>query len=406
MSAHPADGVLRRYLDEPVAVAETDRAHLTTCPRCTEALRAVDADRAVARHALDLLEVPAPARPPSPAVVVALSGMADEVHRADEAHLDSAWASLVARLDGDGPCGTGAGPRTSRSWGSGSRGARPSRRVLRAHPVAAAVAAGLVLVGGTAAAAAADWLPIFRTEKVAAVTLSTADVTALGDLQRLAALSAYGTVKLPSGDGVEQVLDAATAAARSGVAMPSVAHLPVGVEGKPTYAVLDHETVEFTFSTASAARTAAGRGVTLPPPPPGLDGSTLRVEGGPGVAVSWGEHHGVPTMVLARVKAPVVSSQGAPLATVRDYLLSLPGIPQSLASQLRALTADGTTLPVPVPTDLATSSPVVVGSSQATLVQTKDRLAAGVLWVDHGMLQAVGGTLSRDDVLEVARGLR
>ena len=400
MSAHPADGVLRRYLDEPVAVAETDRTHLTTCPRCTEALLVVEADRSLAWSALDLLEAPAPARPPSSAVVAALSGMADEVHRADEAHLDSAWVSLSARLDGAPPCST-----SSRSWGLGTRRARPSRRVLRAHPVAAAVAAGLVLVGGTAAAAAADWLPIFRTEKVAAVKLSAADVTALGDLQRLAALSAYGTVKLPSGDGVEQVPDAATAASRSGVAVPSVAHLPVGVEGRPTYAVLDHETVEFTFSTVSAARTAAGKGVALPPPPPGLDGSTLRVEGGPGVVATWGEHHGVPTMVLARVKAPVVSSQGAPLATVRDYLLSLPGIPQSLASQLRALTADGTTLPVPVPTDLATSSPVVVGSSQATLVQTRDRLAAGVLWVDHGMLQVVGGTLSRDDVLEVARGL-
>jgi hypothetical protein len=53
-----------------------------------------------------------------------------------------------------------------------------------------------------------------------------------------------------------------------------------------------------------------------------------------------------------------------------------------------------------------TSSQVDVGGVSAILVETKDRMVVGVIWVERGELNFVSGPLSRDEVLGVARGLR
>jgi hypothetical protein len=163
----------------------------------------------------------------------------------------------------------------------------------------------------------------------------------------------------------------------------------------------------FTFSAAKAAEAAAAEGEVLPPPPPGLDGSSLRLDAGPGVAAMWSQPTGMPTLVVAKVVAPKVYSSGAPFAQVRDYLLSLPGLPPGLASQLRDLSEekDGT-LPLPVPAELVTSSTADVGGHAATVLTSRDGLFAAVVWVEDGVMTGVAGTLSADEVLSVARGLR
>lgn len=42
--SHPAEGVLRRLLDEPSGVAVTDRRHVHDCPRCLDDLAAIRRD--------------------------------------------------------------------------------------------------------------------------------------------------------------------------------------------------------------------------------------------------------------------------------------------------------------------------------------------------------------------------
>ena len=114
----------------------------------------------------------------------------------------------------------------------------------------------------------------------------------------------------------------------------------------------------------------------------------------------------MPTLVVARVVAPTVDSSGVPFETVRDYLLSLPGIPASLASQLRDLSADGGTLPLPVPAELVTTSTADVDGTEATVLTSRNGLFAGVVWVEDGVMTGVAGSLSADELLSVARGLR
>jgi hypothetical protein len=128
---------------------------------------------------------------------------------------------------------------------------------------------------------------------------------------------------------------------------------------------------------------------------------------GPGVAATWNEARGVPALVVARVAAPTASSaSGVSFETARDYLLTVPGIPADLAAQLRAFPDGDSTLPLPVPAELATTSTADVDGHEATVLASRDGSMSGVVWVDDGVVTAVGGTLSEDEVLTLARGLR
>jgi hypothetical protein len=361
---HPSEGVLRRLVDEPAGVTDDERGHVAACPTC---LRGLDDVRAEA-----LL------------VGTALSTSTAGVDT------DAAWARLAATATATATADAPVRPAgvTHNRW----------RTTLR-RPVVAALSA-VVLVTGAGVAAANDWLPIFRTESVDPVEITSAELVQLPDL------SAYGDLQFTKEPEPEQVADAATARERSGLAVPEVDELPEGVTGEPAYQVAGVVSATFTFSAEKAAQAAAGKGEAVPPPPAGLDGASLRLDAGPGVAAVWSQPTGVPTLVAARVVAPTVFSSGLPFETVRDYLLSLPGLPDGLADQLRDLSADGAALPLPVPADMVSSSTADVNGSAATVLTSRDGLFAGVVWVEDGVMTGVAGTLSADELLAVARDLR
>jgi hypothetical protein len=360
---HPTDGTLRRLVDEPAGVADADRKHVAGCPACLSGLAAAKADAAATGAALD-------------------AGAGGEV----AIDVDAGWQRLSRAVAADRP---------------GRRPARPTgrwRAALRSPVIAAAGA--VALLTGASAAAAADWLEVFRTEKVAPVTITQADLVALPDV------SAYGEIEVASEPNVRGVADAEAAERVTGLSVPRVDEFPRGVTGVPTYQVGDRMSVTFTFSVDKAARTAAAAGREPPPPPPGLDGSRFRLEAGPGVAAVWSKAGGVPTMVVGRVVAPKAYASGIPFAAARDYVLSLPGLPADVAAQLREFSGDGTTLPLPVRAERLTSSAVEVAGAPATLLTARDRLVAAVVWVRGGVVTVVAGSLTADEVLSVARGLR
>jgi hypothetical protein len=348
---HTTDGALRRLLDEPAGVADADREHVAGCTTCLARLASAQEDAAATGAALEL----------ETAVDV-----------------EAGWSRLSHAAASDGR--RRAAP------------ARPARRRALLHSPLVAALCVAALLAGAGTVAAADWLQIFHTERVAPVAVSESDLVALPDL------SAYGTVEVTERGGVRRVADAAAAERESGLRVPQVSELPRGVVGEPTFAVARRTSAVFTFS--------AGRAGGDTPPPAGLDGSRFRLVAGPGVAAVWAEARGVPALVVGRAVAPTAYSSGVPFATARDYLLSLPGLPDDLASQLRSFTGDGTTLPLPVPADRVSTSAADVDGSPATLFTARDGSMAGVVWVDGGVVTAVAGTLSAGEVLTVARGLR
>ena len=361
---HPTEGALRRLLDEPAGVAESDRQHVAGCPQCLDGLASMSED----------------------AVLV---GAALATESAGSLDVDAAWHRLSTAAHATVPerATAAAPPRASRWRGS-----------LR-RPSVAALAVAVVLTGaGTAAAN--DWLQIFRTKKIAPVSFTTSDLIALPDLR------AYGEVVVTAGVDVNPVPTAVAAATESGLPVPEVTTLPRGVSGEPVYQVGRQASATFTFSADRAARTAAEEGRTLPPPPPGLDGSQVRLVAGPGVAAIWRQPTGVPALFVGRAVAPTAFSSGVPFEAVRDYLLSLPGLPENVAGQLRSFTADGSTLPLPVPADRMTTSSAKVGDNHATVLASRDRVLAAVVWVDDGVMTVVAGSLGAGEVLSIARELR
>lgn len=284
----------------------------------------------------------------------------------------------------------------------GQRGRPVPTRRWRSNlttPVGAAVAVAAV-IAGAATAAATDRLPIFRTEQVAAVPVGHQELVALPDL------ADYGEIRPIVEPDVREVPDAAVAEAATGLEAPRVGDLPSGVAGGPTYLVGERASVEFTFSAKQAAAAAAASGSTAPAVPEGLDGSTFEITAGPGVATIWSSNSDVPALAVARVVAPAADSTGVPFDTARDYLLSLPGVSPELAERLRDFSGDGTTLPLPVPAAAMESTTTDVGGHRATLLTSRDGAMAGVVWVDDGIVTAVAGSLSADEVLAVARGLQ
>src|SRR4051812_20597508 len=351
----PAEGTLRRLVDDPAGVSDADRAHAPGCAPCLQGLATAQADAA--------------------AVAAALRSDASP-------DVDAAWRRFSA-ASAPVRAAVPAAPRR--------------RRLGLRSPVVAALGVVLVL-GGAGAAAAGDWLQIFRTEQVTPVQVQTSDLVTLPDL------SQYGDLTVVSEPDVHDVPDAGAAEEATGLDAPQVDGLPGGVTGDPRFVVGSQVVAEFTFSAAKAAQ-AASTG-EQPPVPAGLDGSTFRLVAGPGLAEVWPSGSGAPGLVVARVTAPTAFSSGVPFETARDYLLSLPGLPDGLAEQLRSFDGTGTTLPLPIPAQFATSSSTDVHGAPATVVATRDGSVTGVVWVEDGVVTAVGGSLSEGEVLAVARGLR
>ena len=355
---HPTEGVLRRLLDEPAGVSDADRTHVGTCATCLAELVVVRDDATLVGAA-----------------------MADT---AGDLDTDAAWRRLSTAAQ---PRQLAATPRRSRA------------RELVRRPAVAGLAVALVLTGaGTAAAN--DWLKIFSAEQIAPVSISAADLVALPDL------GSYGDLVVSSQPDVHPVADLASAERETGLDVPQVAELPRGVSGEPELQVGSEVAATFTFSAERAAQAAADAGEELPPPPPGVDGAAVRLVAGPGVAQVWRSDAGLPALVVGRAVAPSAFSDGVEFEVLRDYLLSLPGLPDDVAAQLRTFTADGATLPLPVPSEEIRTSSATVGDARATVLASRDGALAAVVWVADGEVTAVAGSLDVEELLTVARDLR
>jgi hypothetical protein len=367
---HPSDGALRRALDEPASLADANRRHVAGCVRCQQVMERASADRDYAHALLTLDSTP------------------------DDTDLATQWGRLSDAV---------AVPSQPLAE------AMPTRlRRRRFHRATVLTAAGAVLViGGATAAAANDWLPVFHTESVAPVSVpaSMSDVTNLAAIAGLSDLSRYGRWQSQTTPTLQAVPDAATAEQRTGLTVTPVADLPIGVTGEPIFHVVEQQSAVFQFSSEKARRTVTQAGDTLPALPKELDGAVLRVQAGPAVVRLWKQDSGIPTLVIAEIGTPVAQSSGVPLDVLREALLSLPGMPPALAAQLRAVTSDGTTLPIPVPADQFSTSATTVGGAPATLLESRDGTMSGVVWVSGGVVHVVAGPLSSSEVESVASEL-
>jgi hypothetical protein len=78
-------------------------------------------------------------------------------------------------------------------------------------------------------------------------------------------------------------------------------------------------------------------------------------------------------------------------------------VPPALTAQVKAIKDPSSTLPIPIPKGLATTETRTVNGVQYLII--KAVLGAGVVWVRDGVIYAVGGQLTPDQVLAIATSL-
>ena len=109
----------------------------------------------------------------------------------------------------------------------------------------------------------------------------------------------------------------------------------------------------------------------------------------------WNEGQGVPALIVARAVAPTAYSTGVSFTTAAGYLLTVPGLPANVATALRGLSGDGTTLPLPVNSQYLRATTADVNGSTATVLTSRDEVISAVVWVRGGQVTAVAGSLAR-----------
>jgi len=366
--SHVTSPVLRRLRDEPQAVPDRARRHLTTCRRCQASSSKIAAN---ATRAARLLAVSPPPSMASP---------------------DAAWQQLQARLQEPA---AGTRPPVHLPW------PLPRRAVNVSLGTGTVVAAGVLVVGVGAAAALTT---VYAPTKVAPVRVGADDMHAIASITRIAGsgvtdgLPPTGARRLPFADvswasagRASSVPSLAQARAQTALPLTAPAQLPSGVGALHSVMIQPKVTVTVRFDRSADGAVA---------------GSTLEITGGPGAVAQYGSAAGAdgpPTMVIAAMQRPVASSVGTTTSQLEAFLLSRPGLPAGLAQEIRLL--GSSTLPVPVPAGVQESH-VTVGGAPAVLIVDPSGTAAGVIWEGRdGVVHGVAGLLDSKDILNVARQL-
>ncbi len=369
---HVPEGQLRRLVDEPFAVADAVSEHVGHCPRCAMRREQIAEDAAAATALLS--------RPQSVPDV------------------DSAWTRM--RATPVSPAPPRLDPRRPRVPGRWRWRLVaipvPSTRVLLS------IAAGVVALGGGAAAVTAALAP-----PAPRVPASAGGIQALADVVGIEGGSGvlggfdtpsgsrqlpFGVLSWSSAGSARRVASIAAAEQETGLHLPSPTSLPAGV-GKPASIMVQPE-VTATIRFAAGAETLAGKSLT--------------VTAGPAVLVEYGAATGaigLPTLGTFAMGRPVISPIDSTTDQLEAYVLSRHGMPAGLMQEIRLLGDLGTVLPVATPPG-ANVSQVDVGGAPGILVTDASVGASGVIWEDRGgtVLAAVG-LLDRKDILDVANQL-
>ena len=272
--------------------------------------------------------------------------------------------------------------------------------------LAAAASVVVVATALTVTGVADSIFTIFEPKQIAAVPITSGDVQTA-----MTGLGQYGTLEWSTPPRPYDVPDLATAAKETGMIVLTPRTLPAGASrANARYGVMPNTTATYTFSADLTRQSAARNKQTPPPMPANIDGSKLFISGGPAVVQYFGSEaasaNGMPALIVAQGKPPVVRSDGVTVDQLLDYLLQQPGISPQLAAQLRAIKEPSTTLPIPIPIDLGSSKTVTVQGVSGIFVGDSTGLGSAVIWQKDGIVYGVAGTLTEAEILSVANSLR
>lgn len=256
-----------------------------------------------------------------------------------------------------------------------------------------------------------DFLNQFRVQKFAAVTIPMDLVEPLqsGVLQSLSSadkermkqeldeLGAFETTfqldmsSLPTATSLEE------AEGQFGdIAVPE--DLPEGF-GEPTAYVTDAGSATYTLNVDKAREIIDALNLPIYAFDQ-VTAETLTFRANVSEAAVLHYRNGLTNVVVGQTASPTLDiPEGFNMDALREDILRFPGLPTDLVAQLRAIDDWENTLIVPIPEN-ADSRDVTVNGNAGLLLEMEQ--GAVVLWEDDGMLYAVAGQVSGDDVLDIA----
>jgi hypothetical protein len=380
---HLDEGALRRFCDEADALDDAQRAHLGSCSACTARLTATHADADFAAGAF---------RAASPDARQSASPL-----------------------------------ETTRAWSRVRKRAGNVRRRTKYAPWLAAAAAAAAIVGifgfTPAGTFAQSFLTIFEPQQFVAVPVSRADLGSLPDLQR------FGTVVARSTPQMREVTGPVQAAALAHRAVEVPHWLPADLPHTARYAVTSGSDTAFTFNASKAWANTPAQSRTASAMPRSLDGATLEVTTHPAVIIAFGAklpplrsapraagpprhsnddeatRRDLPPLIIVQAPVPNVTSTGATVAQIEEYLLRQPGVSPTLAAEIRAIGDPETTMPIPIPIERAFGERVTVQGVAGLGIGDNTGVGGVVVWQRGGIIYAVAGQLRQRDILAVAESL-
>ena len=288
----------------------------------------------------------------------------------------------------------------------------------RKKAVLAGLAAVLVLAVAFALppvrTAADELLSIFRVEKFQPVSVNPSE-----RMNNLMDLTQLGNVELKN-VSTESTKLGSVAEAKALNSLPVLApsYLPQGVTGDPTVQMMSGGSMKFTFDTAKARAYLDKIGEKNFTVPDRFNGAGFTVKVNPVLSIAYGMPQAanageqksigsVNALMVVESNSPTVETFGnVSIGDLRDFLLSVPGLPPSLVSQLKAIEDWSTTMPVPIPVGKDMADQVTVNGHSGLLVADDAVKMAGVIWNDNGTLYFVGGSYPKDEVMKVAASMK
>lgn len=191
--------------------------------------------------------------------------------------------------------------------------------------------------------------------------------------------------------------------------------LPDGVPNKPLFLVSDPQTVDAALDLKGLrpALAAAGGDGLLPttsdtaPVHVHLPAASITTYGLNPLALLAGgtattNQKGIAVIAL---ETPTISVENLDIQTLASTLAQIPGIPPTLAAQLRSADLSHT-LVVPVTADQTVKNGTFINGNASTLIAQRDGSSAIALWFNRGILYVVAGTYDGATVQRVAQSIK
>ncbi|HBV97567.1 MAG: hypothetical protein JL50_04025 [Peptococcaceae bacterium BICA1-7] len=267
---------------------------------------------------------------------------------------------------------------------------------------AAAAVAVVAVIGFTpVSSVAANFLTIFRVEKVKTINITPGDMQQIEKVMREGAgnvdIRNFGRVEVMGAHEIKQVaLEEARSSVDFDLKLPSIE----GYSG-PTLKKNSATSVTLTLDVdnVNAALQAFGSTASLPRE---MNGQEFTVDVPTGI---YAEYTGPESsLVFAQSRGPSVkTSPGVDVMAIREALLSIPALPESLRQQLMAVDDWQHTVLIPVREGQSTN--VSVNGQEGVFVKdiSGDKAVGALVWQDGGVISVLAGDgLTADSALAIA----